>query len=91
MSIPKDGKGSMILSDNYKGICLCSSILKLIEIIMLNKRGAKLKPQIYSLHIKLECQLQCVQQCLRKLYSTISQMAVLFMVVYSMYLKLLIG
>ncbi len=43
MSIPKDGKGSMILSDNYKGICLCSSILKLIEIIMLNKHGAKLK------------------------------------------------
>ncbi len=33
----------MILSDNYRGIYLCSSILKLINIIMLNKSGAKLK------------------------------------------------
>ncbi len=43
VSIPKDGRGSMILSDNYRGICLCSSILKLFDIIMLNKGGAKLK------------------------------------------------
>ncbi len=43
VSIPKDGRGSMILSDNYRGICLCSRILKLIDIIMLNKSGAKLK------------------------------------------------
>ncbi len=42
VSIPKDGKGSMILNDNYL-ICLCSSILKLIDIVMLNKHGAKLK------------------------------------------------
>ncbi len=25
VSIPKDGRGSMILSDNYRGICWCSS------------------------------------------------------------------
>ncbi len=33
----------MILNDNYRGICLYSSILKLIDIIMLNKSCAKLK------------------------------------------------
>ncbi len=39
VSIPKHERGSMI----YRGICLCSSILKLFDIIMLNISGAKLK------------------------------------------------
>ncbi len=43
VSIPKDGRGSMISSDNYKGICLCSSILKLIDIIILNKKWCQTK------------------------------------------------
>ncbi len=51
VSIPKDGSGSMILSDNYKGICLCSSILKLIDIIMLNKSCAKLKTSDLQLFV----------------------------------------
>ncbi len=51
VSIPKDGRASMILSDNYRGICLCSSILKLIHIIMLNKSGAKLKNLRFTVYI----------------------------------------
>ena len=42
VSIPKDFKGSLINSDNYRGICLCSSIVKLIDIIMLSMCGTSL-------------------------------------------------
>ena len=42
VQIPKDYKGSLIVSDNYRGICLCSSIVKVMDIIMLNRSGARL-------------------------------------------------
>ncbi len=39
ISIPKDYKSSLIKSDNYKGICLCSGISKLFDIIMFKNNG----------------------------------------------------
>ena len=42
VSIPKDYRSSLINSDNYRGICLCSSISKLFDIIMFKNNGDKL-------------------------------------------------
>ena len=39
ISIPKDCRGSNVCSNNYRGICLCSSIIKLVDLIMLSKCG----------------------------------------------------
>ena len=33
ISIPKDARGDMSRSDNYRGIALCNSICKLFDII----------------------------------------------------------
>ena len=43
VSIPKDYRASLISSDNYRGICLCSSIVKVIDMIMLKRSGDKLQ------------------------------------------------
>ncbi len=42
VSIPKDNRGSMIKSDNYRGIGLCSSIVKVMDIIMYNSSDGTL-------------------------------------------------
>ena len=42
VSIPKDCRGSMIVSENYRGICLCSVIVKLMDIIMMATCGNSL-------------------------------------------------
>ena len=42
VSIPKDYRSSLINSDNYRGICLCSSISKLFDIIMFKNNGDNL-------------------------------------------------
>lgn len=43
VSIPKDNRGSMIKGDNYRGIGLCSSIVKLMEIIIYMKSQGTLE------------------------------------------------
>ncbi len=48
---------------------------------MLNKSGVKLNSSDVQFAYKAECQLYG-QQCLRKLNSTISQLAVMFIIVY---------
>lgn len=40
--IPKDKKGSLVKGDNYRGIGLCSSIMKIFDIIIINKSGLSL-------------------------------------------------
>ena len=37
ISIPKDARGDMSRSDNYRGIALCNSICKLFDIILMGK------------------------------------------------------
>ena len=37
ISIPKDARGDMSRSDNYRGIALCNSICKLFDIILMKK------------------------------------------------------
>ena len=38
-SIPKDIRGDLCNSDNYRGIALCSALCKLIDIIIIDKYG----------------------------------------------------
>ena len=38
-SIPKDNRGNLCDSSNYRGIALCSSISKVLDIIVLNRYG----------------------------------------------------
>jgi exonuclease III len=38
-SIPKDNRGSLCDSSNYRGITLCSSVSKILDIIILNRYG----------------------------------------------------
>ena len=40
--IPKDARGSMMKGDNYRGIGLCSSIMKIMDIVMIMKSGGTL-------------------------------------------------
>ncbi len=42
ISIPKDYRCSLIKSDNYSGICVCSGISKLFDITMFKNNGDKL-------------------------------------------------
>ncbi len=37
ISLPKDKHGNICSSDNYRGICLCSCLTKLLEWCMLNR------------------------------------------------------
>ena len=39
VSIPKDLRGNLNISDNYRGIALCSAITKIIDYIFLNKHS----------------------------------------------------
>ncbi len=39
VSLPKDQRGNVCDSDNYRGICLCSCINKLLEWIMIHRCG----------------------------------------------------
>ena len=43
VSIPKDYKCSLNTSDNYRGICLCSSIQKVMDILMLGDSNGSLQ------------------------------------------------
>ena len=42
-SLPKDLRGDICDSNNYRGICLSSSINKMLEWIMLHRYGDQLK------------------------------------------------
>ena len=41
-SIPKDLRGDLCSSNNYRGIALCSALCKLIDLIVIDKYGDKL-------------------------------------------------
>jgi hypothetical protein len=42
ISIPKDCRGDLCSDDNYRGISLCSSLMKLYELLLIQKQGDKL-------------------------------------------------
>jgi hypothetical protein len=42
ISIPKDIRGDLSSDDNYRGISLCSSLLKLFELVLIQKQGSNL-------------------------------------------------
>ena len=52
ISIPKDARGDMSRSDNYRGIALCNSICKLFDIILMKNAASYCALAISNLHSK---------------------------------------
>ena len=52
VSLPKDNHGDLCSSDNYRGICLCSAINKLLEWIIIDRNKDKLETSGLQLHMR---------------------------------------
>ncbi len=54
VSLPKDTRGNICDSNNYRGICLCSAINKLIELCMINRHSEELSTHGLQFSFKSE-------------------------------------
>jgi len=68
VSIPKDARASLCSSDNYRGIALCCSICKLIDLIIIKTYSIFCVRPTYSLGSKVDIPRPCAQLFSSKLY-----------------------
>ncbi len=60
VSLPKDTCGNICDSDNYRGICLCSCITKVLEWCIMLRYITSWQHQDYNFHLNLAILQQCV-------------------------------
>ena len=59
VSIPKDARGDLLASDNYRGIALCSALSKVIDYIILERHSDDLKTAHLQFAYKKSIQPLC--------------------------------
>ena len=85
VSVPKDARGDLLVSDNYRGIALCSALSKVIDYIILERHSDDPKTAHLQFAYKKEHSTTMYTAVIKEVFSTLkNRMDLLYMVVYLM-------